>query len=472
MSEQVDRHELVLRGGVVVTMDAGRTVLDPGDVAVAGGRIVAVAPGGQLPDLAAVRVVDCSGCAVLPGLVDCHNHLFQGLSRGLGDGLALWDWLTRLIWPYADHVTPEDARAAALLAAVEAVRAGTTSLLDNHYAPADSASTLAVAEAMEEVGLRGAVARGIFGSRTDVARDRGIPDLLFGMSAEEELEATEACLDARPAGGRVEVWPAPINPTYVEPDLLVRAVGLARQAGVRWHTHCAEVRADVETSIATHGVRPLVRLAREGLLGGATVAHGIWLDDEEVACAAEAGAAVSHCPVANQYLASGVAPVGELRRAGVKVGLGTDGPAGGQRQDLFECMKSSVLLQRVHALDPSAARAEDALEMATIDGAALLGVDGGSLEPGKLADLVVVDLRGPHLHPFHRAATALAYSARGADVRMTVVGGEVVFEDGRCTRVDEDEVVVEAQARAEALVERAGLSHLRIAWGVPRGPAG
>jgi 5-methylthioadenosine/S-adenosylhomocysteine deaminase len=292
------------------------------------------------------------------------------------------------------------------------------------------------------------------------------------MSAEEELEATEACLDARPAGGRAEVWPAPINPTYVEPDLLVRAVGLARQAGVRWHTHCAEVRADVETSIATHGVRPLVRLAREGLLGGATVAHGIWLDDEEVACAAEAGAAVSHCPVANQYLASGVAPVGELRRAGVKVGLGTDGPAGGQRQDLFECMKSSVLLQRVHALDPSAARAEDALEMAPIDGAALLGVDGGSLEPGKLADLVVVDLRGPHLHPFHRAATALAYSARGADVRMTVVGGEVVFEDGRCTRVDEDEVVVEAQARAEALVERAGLSHLRIAWGVPRGPAG
>jgi 5-methylthioadenosine/S-adenosylhomocysteine deaminase len=459
------RYDLLFRGAVVVTMDADRTVLDPGDVAVADGRIVGVGAGGELDATQAARVVDCSGCAVLPGLVDCHNHLFQGLTRGLGDGLGLWDWLTGLIWPYADHVTREDARAAARLAAVEAVRAGTTSMLDNHYAPADPASTLAVADAMEEVGLRGVVARGIFGSRTDVARGRGIPDLLFRMSPEEELDATAACLDARPAGGRVEVWPAPINPTYVEPDLLTRAVGLARDAGVRWHTHCSEVRVDSESSLASYGLRPVVRLAREGLLEGATIAHGIWLDDEEVGHLAETGAAVSHCPVANQYLASGVAPLRDLRRAGVVVGLGTDGPAGGQRQDLFECMKSSVLLQRVTALDPSVTRAEDALKMATIGGAALLGIEGGALEPGKLADLVVVDLRAPHLRPLHRVATALVYSARGADVRMTVVGGDVVFEDGRCTRVDESEVLIEAQARAEALVERAGLSHLRGGWG-------
>jgi 5-methylthioadenosine/S-adenosylhomocysteine deaminase len=297
-----------------------------------------------------------------------------------------------------------------------------------------------------------------------VAERRGLPDLLFRRSVRDELAETVACMDARPAGGRVEVWPAPINPTYVDPDLLHGAVLLARDRGVRWHTHCSEVQVDAETSIATHGVRPLRRLLDEDLLASATLAHAVWIDDDEIAALAEAGAAVSHCPVANQYLASGVARVRELRAAQVTVGLGTDGPGGGQRQDLFECMKSSVLLQRATSLDPSVARAEDALEMATRGGATLLGIDAGSLQPGKLADLAVVDLSGPHVRPLHRAATALAYSARGSDVRLTVVAGEVVVDEGGCTRVDEAAILQEAQERADRLVAGAGLEELRRPW--------
>lgn len=458
--------DLLLTNGVLVTLDAERRIIDPGAVAIVGDRIAAVGSADELSSWTVGRVVDCRGAAILPGLVDCHNHLFQGLARGLGDGMALWRWLTQLIWPYAAHITPEEARASALLGAVEGARSGTTSLLDNHYSPADAETTIAVAEAIETVGLRGVVARGIFGPMTDVARKRGLPDQLFRYTPDEEVELTQAGMNARPAGSRVEIWPAPINPTYVDPQLVHRAVELARDGGVHWHTHCSEVRVDAEVTVETHGLRPMEWLDREGLLESGTIAHGIWLSDTEIASLARNGAAVSHCPVANQYLASGVVRLRDLRDAGVTVGLGTDGPGGGQRQDLFECMKATVLLQRVTSLDPEIAHAEDALELATVEGARLLGIDAGTLVPGRLADVVVVDLTQSHVRPLHRAVPAIVYSARGTDVRMTIVNGEVIFEDGRCLRVDEDAVLEEAGRCAEELVARAGIKRLRHEWGV------
>jgi 5-methylthioadenosine/S-adenosylhomocysteine deaminase len=389
--------------------------------------------------------------------------------------MALWPWLCELIWPYAAHLTREEAEISALLAAIEAAHAGTTGILDNHYAPSDVDSTLAVAGAIETVGLRGVVARGIFGPITDVARSRDLPPTLFRYTAEEEIALTEACIGARPAGSRVAIWPAPINPTYVDVDLTLRAVELARRSGVRWHTHCSEVRIDTEVSRSRYGMAPMEWLHREGLLGpDTTIAHAIWLSDAEIELLGSTRTGVAHNPVANGYLASGVARIRELRRAGALVALGTDGPGGGQRQDPFESMKAAVLLQRVTSLDPGALTAEDALELATREGARLLGTQAGSLSPGRLADVAVVDLTGAHVTPLHRSVSALVHSARASDVTMTVVGGEVVFEGGRCVRIDEAAVIAEAQGRAHELVERLGLQHLRAPWRASRaeGPAG
>ena len=456
--------DLLLLNGTVITMDRSRRIIELGGVAIKRGRIEGVGPADQFSSWEARRVVDCRGSAVLPGLVDCHNHLFQSLTRGLGDGMSLWGWLTGLIWPYAAHINREEARAAAMLAAVEAVRAGTTSLLDNHYSPADADTTMMIAATMEEVGLRGVVARGIFGPMTDVAGKRQLPGMLFRYTADEEIEETRKCMEAYPAGGRVEIWPSPINPTYVDPELLRRAVELASDGGVRWHSHCSETLVDSEVSIESHGLRPIEWLDRQGLLKGGMFAHGIWLSDGEIRSLAENGAGISHCPVANQYLASGIIRLKDLRDSGVVVGLGTDGAAGGQRQDIFECMKATVLLQRVNTLDPEIARAEDALELATVDGARLLGIDAGELTPGKLADVIVVDLTGAHVSPLHRVVTALAYSARGADVRMTIVEGEVIFENGRCTRVDEGAILHEAGIRAGELARRSGVEKSTSHW--------
>ena len=456
--------DLLLNGGAVVTVDDTRRVLDPGAVAITGERIVAVGTPQELAPYAARRVVDCKGRAVMPGLIDCHNHLFQCIVRGLGDGMAIWPWLTQFMWPMSVHLSPAQARAAVMNAAVEAARSGITAITDNHYAATDLETTLAVADAVEAVGLRGAIVRGMFGAMTDVSREVGTDPALFRYSRDEDLDLTRGALEAR-RGRRVGVWPAPVNIIYNEQALVTRSVELAREFGTKWHTHCAQAKNDPTLYLKHHGIRPVEWLHREGLLGAdATLAHGIYLSDREVEQLGETRTGVAYCPASHQYAALGFMRLRDLRSAGAVVGLGTDGPCSGHRQDLFEQMKAGILLQRVHKGDPLASYAEEALEMATREGAAYMGIDAGVLAPGKLADVVVVNLRAPHLAPMHRVVTSLAYAVRGSDVEMTIVGGEVIFEGGRCTRVDENEVINEVQARADELVARAGLGGLREPW--------
>jgi 5-methylthioadenosine/S-adenosylhomocysteine deaminase len=457
--------DLLLTGGVLVTVDDERRVIEPGAIAVTGDRIVGVFEGPPPASLRAGRTVDCTGRAVVPGFVDCHTHLFQTLARGLGEGLGGWRWLAEFMWPYAGALTSADVRAAVRAGAVEAVRTGITAVLDHHYGLADADTTLDVAAVLSQVGLRGTVARGMAGPPSEVSRQRGLPGQSFRASAAEELQATRSCMRARPAGGSVHVAPGPINIVYTEPELVLASAALAREGGTLWHTHLCAPREDPELFRRTHGVWPVAWLASNGALGpGTTLAHATWLRDEEVALLGETATGVAHLPVSNEYMPYGVMRLRDLRRAGATVGLGTDGSACGHRQDPFEQMKMAVLLQRVHALDPTAATAEEALELATREGARYLGIDAGQIAEGRLADLAVVDLQRPHLTPRHRAVSALVYSATPADVVMTIVGGEIVYQDGACTRVDEAEVMAEAQARAGDLVRRAGLDGLREPW--------
>jgi 5-methylthioadenosine/S-adenosylhomocysteine deaminase len=451
------RHcRLLLTGGTVLTVDDDRTVHPSGTVAIDGTHIIGVGPAADFTGWTADEVVDCRGKAVLPGFVDGHNHLYQALARGLGEGMSIVPWLCEFMWPFSIGITSGDAVAGARLAAAEALRSGITTVIDNHYAPADLATTLAVADVIEQAGLRGAVARGMVGERTAIAAHRGQPEALFRWNVDDELAMTRDAIAARPPGSKVAVWPAPLNLTYVDQELVRRSVELARELDTRWHTHCCEGRHDPETYVEAYGCRPVQWLAKEGLLDHrATFAHAIWLDDDELDSIGEAGAGVAHNPTSNAYLASGTLRLRDLRRRGAPVALGTDGPSCGHRQDVFEVMKQVVFAQRLASLDPTASDAEEALELATREGARYAGIDAGVLAPGRLADVVVVDLERPHLQPVNRVVSTLVYAARGSDVELTVVGGEVVYRDGACVHVDEHAAMAEARQRADRLFRSA-----------------
>ena len=451
--------DLILEGGTVVTLDPERPVVDGGFVAIAGDQIEAVGPQREIAGYQADRVISCRGRLVMPGLVDCHNHLFQALGRTLGEGLPGWEWLSRFMWPYAAEITPEETKAAVYLGAVEAALAGTTSLLDHHYGRTDYDTTLAVASAIEEVGLRGVVARGVAGGYTALAERQGLPRKAFPLTDDEELGITEACIKARPPGSRVAVWPGPLNTVYTDQNLLASAVSLARSHGTGWHTHLSAPRSDPDVYREAYGLRPGMWLHREGLLGpDAVLAHATWVDDEEIEAIGSTRTAVVHCPMSNQYVPYGVMPMRRLLEAGATVGLGTDGSTCGHRQDLFENMKMLVLMHRLADLDPGASSAAEALHIATTGGAAALGIDAGRLAPGALADVIVLDTSRAHLTPVHDPRTALVYAASGSDVTMNIVSGQVIVEEGRCTQVDQDEVISEARGRARGLIARIGLA--------------
>ena len=455
--------DLLLTNGSVITVDDERRVHEPGAVAIGGDRILAVGTPSDLDRYRATRVIDCTGKAILPGFVDTHTHMFQSLGRGLGEGMPLYPWLTDFMWPYAQVISRQEAWAGVRLSALEAARAGTTAVVDDHYAPVDLETTVGVARTIEEVGLRGAVARGIFGAPADVTRHYNIPDYLFELSPEEELEITRASIEAT-SGKQVTVWPAP-DGNFIDRDLILDSVALAHELDTRWHIHCSAPQTDPAAYISCYGERPVVWMQRAGILDErAAISHGVWLDDDEVSFLGAAGAGVAHCPTSNCYMADGAIRMNDLRSAGAVVSLGTDGSACDHRQDMFEQMKQAIFVQRLHTLDPVALRSEEALELATREGARYLGIDAGVLAPGKLADIAVVDLERVHLQPLNRTISTLVYAARGSDVVMTIVGGEVIYENGASTKVDEAEVIAEAQARSAELIERAGLRGLLDPW--------
>jgi 5-methylthioadenosine/S-adenosylhomocysteine deaminase len=462
---QEDRCDLLLTGGVVITIDEQRHVLDPGAIAIKGEQIAAVGTVDELADYKAIRTIDCKGKLITPGFIDCHNHLFESMLRGVGEGMKLWPWLSQLMQPFGDRVTREEAVAAVTNCALEAIRSGTTYVVDNHYAPTDFETTLAIADAIARTGLRGAVARGMYGHPTAISDQFGFDVLerTFLYSVDEEINITRAAMEARPPGSQVEIWPCPENISYNPQELIIQAVELAREFGTRWHSHLAEDDTEQGLYRDQFGAGLVEWLNAEGLLEGGTFAHCIWLDDQDIEILGDMAAGIAHCPVSNQYLATGIMRLPDLRSTGAVVGLGSDGSCCGN-QDLILAMHQAILLQRVNTLDPTIVMAEEALEMATIGGARQVGINAGQLAPGKRADLAIIGLDFPQARPFNNAVGHLIYNGRGSDVEMTIIGGQIVYEDGRCTMIDEEGVMDEAQSRANELFERIGLNQFRLNW--------
>jgi 5-methylthioadenosine/S-adenosylhomocysteine deaminase len=457
--------DLLLTGGIVITVDDQRRVLEPGAIAIRGEEIVAVGTVDAIAEYGANRTINCEGKLLTPGFVDCHNHLFESMLRGVGEGMKLWPWLSQLMQPFGDRITRAEAVTAATNCALEAIRNGTTYVVDNHYAPTDFETTLAVADAIASTGMRGAVARGMYGNPTPISDRFGfdVLDRTFLYSLEEEINITRAAMEARPPGSQVEVWPCPENISYNPQELIIRAVALAREFGTRWHSHLAEDDTEQGLYREQFGAGLVEWLYAEGLLEGGTFAHCIWLGDRDVEILADKAAGIAHCPVSNQYLATGIMRLPDLRSAGAIIGLGSDGSCCGN-QDLILAMHQAVLLQRVNTLDPTIVMAEEALEMATIGGAHQVGINAGQLIPGKRADLAIISMDAPQARPFNNALGHLVYNGRGSDVEMTIIGGQIVYEGGRSTMIDDVEVMKEVQARSDELFERLGINQFRSHW--------
>ena len=439
--------KLRLAGARVVTMDAKRRVVD-GDVVVEDGRIQSVEVGGSRGKTE--KVVDCTGLVVIPGLVQAHIHLCQTLFRGLADDLPLEDWLARRIWPLEAAHTEESVYWSAMLGAAELLLGGTTAILDMETVR----HTGAAFAALEAIGLRATAGKCLMDAPS-------APPGLKETTERALQEAADLCAKWHGAAqGRLRWCFAPrFVPSCSGP--LLRAVSdLAARAGATIHTHAAETPLELQMVKEQTGQDEISYLDSVGISGPrAALAHCVWVDKDDIAVLARQRTNVVHCPSSNLKLGSGIAPIPEMLAAGCRVGIGADGAPCNNRLDAFAEMRLAALIQKPR-LGPDALPAIQALELATLGGAHALGLEAeiGSIEVGKCADLIVLDLDGPHAQPEDAdLISRIVYSARAADVRHVIVDGRIVVRDGVLKTADVSEIRRAANAQAR---------HLRRAVGV------
>jgi 5-methylthioadenosine/S-adenosylhomocysteine deaminase len=417
-------------------MNDRQEILPGASLLVKDSEIAALLPSGQ-PLPAADRTLEAKGKLLLPGLVNAHTHCAMTLLRGYADDMELMAWLRTRIWPLEMKLSAEDVYCGSLLGIAEMIRAGVTCFNDMyHY-------FRATARAVRDSGFRANVSGVLLG---------------FLPEAEKKLEeAVEFADEWRgEANGRVVTMLGPHAP-YTCPDPLLRKViAAARQLGAGVHIHVSETRQEVEESLSLHGLTPLRRLQRLGLFdgGGVLAAHCVHLDEQEIELLARSRAGVSHNPGSNMKLASGVAPVPQLLKAGVPVGLGTDGAASNNNLDVLEEVRLAALLHKLSTGDPTALPAYQALEMATRHGARALGLEDkvGQIKVGLRADLILFDLDQPHLWPPHNLVSHLVYSARASDVTTVLVDGKPLMIDRVLQTLDEPAIMKEARERIERLI--------------------
>lgn len=445
---------LTIEDAAIVTSDDQGTVHPRGWVHIVDDEIVGVGQG-EAPASArrADTVFQARGCAVMPGMVNAHTHLFQTFFRGLGDDKSLLDWLREYIWPAASVMTPEEIAAASAIGIIENLRTGATTIIDHQYLHPSGGHDEAVLAAADRLGVRFLLASGW--------ADRNYEPRLTETSG-QVVERTSGIASKwqNASNGRLRLETGPLIPWGCSDGAVQETTAASRAWGGGMHVHCAETAIEVEMNLGERGMRHIPWLDSLGVLGPDTqLAHGVWLDDDELDTIALRGATVVHCPVSNMYLASGVARVPEMLRRGVTVALASDGPGSNNRQDMFEAMKVAVLLQKVHHLDPVILQPEQALRMATRGGAAAAGLSDriGVIAPGRLADLVVVDLDSVFVAPVHRVVSALVFNVTPREVRHVIVAGRPVIQDRRLVTADERQELRQALARCRELFARAGL---------------
>ncbi|MCD6727757.1 MAG: amidohydrolase family protein [Solirubrobacteraceae bacterium] len=451
----------LVRGAWVLAMAPGAEAIPDGAVLFDDGAVDAVGPFEELRAAhPAVEVVGDGHGIVLPGFVNAHTHLTEGLIPGMAETGSLWEWAARVIEPCGAVTTREDVRVGALLKGAEMLLSGITTVNDMccHRNPG-SLATLGAADGLIELGLRGIVSF-------------GVENLYYGAPPEAVFMAEHEALADRLAGEPLVGFRLGIGTVLGVTDELFRlSVQACRDHGWAVHTHLAEVREEVTASRHRHGATTIEHCGREGLLDHEVIAgHCIWCSERDIGLLASKDVAASHNPVANMILASGVMPLARLRREGVRIGLGTDGSASNDNQDYFGVLKATGMLHKIAALRADAITGHDVLRLATIEGARALGLERlvGSLEPGKRADIVLLDGNTPELATIHDPWQQVVYCATARCVSHVWVDGVLRVEGGRL--VGHDVAVLAARARelGADLVRRAGISDESVLAGPGR----
>jgi 5-methylthioadenosine/S-adenosylhomocysteine deaminase len=428
---------LLVTNGIVVTMNPARQVIQDGAVAIDGSDIVGVGPAGDLAARFRGRdTLDAKGQIVLPGLVNTHTHAPMVLYRGLADDLALSEWLEKYIFPAeAKTVSPAFVRAGTRLAALEMIQSGTTTFADMYYFEEE------IARETKAAGLRGVLGQTVIQFPVADAK-----------TPAEALTRAEAFITAFKGDPLITPAVAPHAIYTLDAASLRAARDLSRRHNVPTLIHLAETQDEARNAEAQFKLSPVGYLESLGFLGpGVLAAHGVWVSEPDIALLQMRGVGVSHNPESNMKLASGTAPVPAYLRADVAIGLGTDGAASNNDLDMFEAMRMASLLHKLQTGDPRVVGARTALEMATIRGARALGMESriGSLETGKRADLILVDVSGARQTPMYDPVSHLVYVTRGDDVRTTIVNGRILMQDRKMRTLNDAEVIREARAWAD-----------------------
>ena len=438
MNQAENKADLLVTGRYVYLQDPGKTIIKDGGVAIFRDTIVETGPAADLAlKYPAAARLDTEEGLIMPGLINTHTHAAMACFRGLADDLPLMQWLQDYIFPLEAKLTGDIVYRSTLLSLAEMIRSGTTSFCDMYLFAKD------VARAAQESGMRAWVG--------EVLYDFPSPNYGGIASGYKYVEELLAMYAGHPL---ITVTVDPHAVYTCSPVLLKKLKNLAERHDALYVIHLSENETEVQVSRERYGAGPVMHLEKLGLLDSRVVAdHCVILSDAEIAILAQRGVRISHCPESNMKLASGVAPVPRLLAAGLPVGLGTDGSASNNNEDMFGEMNSAAKLHKVNLLDPAVMPAETVLEMATLHGARVLDAaeEIGSLEPGKKADLIVLDMNQPHLTPLFNIPSHMVYAARGTDVLHSVINGRIVMRSRQLTTLDEKAILADMTVMSQQI---------------------
>lgn len=430
--------DLIVSGSYLLPGSSQDEVITNGAVAVINNRIAAIDTKEQiLADFFPARHIHTDYGLIMPGLVNTHTHAAMSCFRGLADDLPLMTWLEEHIFPVETKLTQEMVYQSTLLSLAEMIKSGTTSFCDMYLFSKE------VARATEKSGMRAWIGEVLY----------DFPSPCYG-ELENGLNYLNELFALYKGHPLISITVDPHAVYTCSPDLLSQLGSVARDNNSLYVIHLSENQLEVDTCRERYGCSPVQHLDRLGLLTDKTLAaHCVMLDEEEIQLLVQRGVGVSHCQESNMKLASGTAPVVKMLQAGVKVGIGTDGSASNNDVDMFGEMNTVAKIHKVARMDPTAMTAEQTLHAATLGGAETLGAGKqiGSLEVGKQADLIVLDMNQPHLTPLYNIPSHLVYAARGADVVHSVIGGSVIMENRRLLTLDEDTILTQMRQMGQRI---------------------
>lgn len=432
--------DIIIKNAYILTVDQNNTEIPFGFIVIKGDKIIEIGSGEPDLNIEASTIIDAQGNLVMPGLINAHTHVPMTIFRGMADDLPLQEWLNEYIFPAeAEFINANNVRIGSELGILEMIRSGTTCFADMYYFED------IVADVCEKIGIRCLLSEGIL--------DFPVPN---NPTADSAIANTRKLLEKYKESDLINISVGPHSPYTCGSDNLKKARALANEYNVPLHTHVSETAWEYDKFLSDYKKTPIQYLHDEGILEGKTIAaHMVFASESDIELMLKKDVGVATNPICNMKLSSGVAPVPAYLQRGLLVGLGTDGVVSNNNLDMFEEMKVLSILHKQHNTNPSLLTAREAIRMATIEGAKLLGLQDliGSIETEKKADLIMININQPHLTPLYNIESQIVYSATGRDVDTVIINGQIIMQNKEITKVDEMQVMIEAQTIALTVAE-------------------